>query len=211
MLFKIYTLLYFAINYNVSAIAWLFQTLRLINLNISDTKCRSIVANSMQRLRNCVSQMTVVPHDQPIIDFNRKTILFDRYTGTMIGTYTGNRRELSRNIAEFSTAGKRIIITSVRGVPDNSTVIKDRLPPFVVYIFITNIRKVLPYCIVWTQYGNVRGPSYLLLSTFMRLNARIKFIIRLHQSRGRYIFWSDVEIFTQRNLREKIIYWISNF
>lgn len=59
-----------------------------------------------------------------------------------------NRHELSRNIAEFSTAGKRIIITSVRGVPDNSTVIKDRLPPFVVYIFITNIRKVLLYCIV---------------------------------------------------------------
>lgn len=59
-----------------------------------------------------------------------------------------DRRELSRNIAEFSTAGKRIIITSVCSVLDNSTVIKDRLPPFVVYIFITNIRKVLPYCIV---------------------------------------------------------------
>jgi len=143
----------------------------------------------MYLLRNCITQMTVVLHDRPIIDFNRKRFysidMPERWSG-----HIGDRRELSRNIAEFSTAGKRIIITSVRGVPDNSTVIKDRLPPCVVYIFITNIRKVLPYCIVRTQHGNVRGPSYLLLSTFMRLNARIKFITCLHQSRVRYIFWS---------------------
>lgn len=93
-----------------------------------------------------------------------------------------------RVILQFSTAGKRIIITSVHGAPDNSTVIKGRLPPFVVYIFITNIRKVLPYCIVRTRYGNMRGRSYLLLLRFMRHNARIKFITRLRQSYGRYIF-----------------------
>lgn len=89
-----------------------------------------------------------------------------------------NRRELSRNIAEFSMGSKRIITTSVRGAapsPDNSTVIRDHLPPFVVYIFITNIRKVLPHCIVRTRYGNARVMHSGTLSSFMPLNARIKF------------------------------------
>lgn len=47
--------------------------------------------------------------------------------------------ELSCNITEFSTAGMRIIITSVLGILDNSTVIKDRLPLFVASTYLLGI------------------------------------------------------------------------
>jgi len=61
----------------------------LINLNISDTKYRSSLANLMYLLRNCITQMTVVLRSTDH-RLQSKTILFDRYTGTMIGTYRGS-------------------------------------------------------------------------------------------------------------------------
>lgn len=86
-----------------------------------------------------------------------------------------DRRELSCNIAEFSTAGMRIIITSVRGILDNSTVIKDRLPPFVASTYLLGIYSQSSSLLHRTN-AVWKCARCIVLSTFMRLNARIKFI-----------------------------------
>lgn len=152
--------------------------------------------------------MRIVLRDRPIPDFNRKRFylidILERWSG-----HIWDRRELSRNIAEFSTAGKRIIITSVRGIPDNSTVIKDRLPPFVVYIFITNIRKVLPYCIVRSMEmcAADRTYCYQRLCSLMHVSNSSLACFNLMEDTS----FDHMEICAQRNLRIEINYWISNF
>lgn len=64
----------------------------------------------------------------------------------------------------------------MRGAPDNSTVIKEitRLPRCVFCIFITIIQS--SSLLHRTRYGNARARCIVVLSTFMRLNARIEFI-----------------------------------
>lgn len=124
-----------------------------------------------------------------------------------------DRCDLSCDITEFSMTGMRIIITSVRGILDNSTVIKDRLPPFVASTYLLGIYSQSSSLLHRTNavWKCARDAScYQHLCGLMHVSNSSA---RLHQSYGRSHLLIKVKIF-RKNFRRKscieiwIFFWI---
>lgn len=134
---------------------------------------------------------------------SRSNHSIQRYISVRQSAYIGSPWELSCNITEFSTAGMRIIITSVRGILDNSTVIKARLPPFVASTYLLGIYSQSSSLLHRTNavWKCARGAScYQRLCGLMHVSNSSA---RLHQSHGRSHLLIKIKIF-RKKFPEKI-------
>lgn len=149
--------------------------------------------------------MTIIPHDRSINHrsrSNRSIQLIYRCDDWRIW----DRRDLSCNITEFSTAGMRIIITSVHGILDNSTVIKDRLPSFVASTYLLGIYSQSSSLLHRTNavWKCARGAScYQHLCGLMHVSNSSA---RLHQSHGRSHLLIKVKIFRKILGKDLVLY-----